>query len=139
MRLVLDASVAIEIYVKESDSASALAWVGRATQLDAPDIVTVEVAQALLSHHREHKLSWAELSEAIGELGRNTRMVPSGELVGRGLDLAQALRHRLHDCMYLALAERLGCPLLTADERLTRKLEGARLPIAAILHHERAS
>ncbi|HVL72944.1 MAG TPA: hypothetical protein VM434_13825 [Beijerinckiaceae bacterium] len=38
------------------------------------------------------------------------------------IDLAHRLVHRLHDCVYLALAIRSGCGLLTADEVLARKI-----------------
>ncbi len=47
-----------------------------------------------------------------------------------------AAEHRLHDCMYLALADRLQCPLLTADERLAGKAAAAKLSITVHLHTE---
>lgn len=137
MRLVLDASIAIKLYVDEIDSPAALSWVERHTDFFAPDIFTVEVAQALLRHYREDRLDWSDLAAAVLEL-RAKVQVPfgSGELIERALQLAEVLQHRLHDCMYLALADRLQCPLLTADERLAGKAAAAKLSITVHLHTE---
>ena len=51
----------------------------------------------------------------------------------RAIGIAEALEHRLHDCMYLALAEKLACALLTADERLVRKVRGSSLSIPVLV------
>ena len=38
--------------------------------------------------------------------------------------MAEQLNHAAYDCFYLALAEREGAPIHTADKKLLRKLEG---------------
>jgi predicted nucleic acid-binding protein len=123
MRLVLDASVAIKFYIAESDSGSALQWLAGGTEFIASDLLLIETAQALLRHHREGRLSRSALDEAIGDLidivGTTHR---AAELLPEAVDLAQRLVHRLHDWVYLALAIRSGCGLLTADEVLARKI-----------------
>ena len=53
------------------------------------------------------------------------------ELEGRALELALALRHPVYDCVYLALAERTGRRLVTADRRFLHSLTGTE-------HAERA-
>lgn len=40
--------------------------------------------------------------------------------------LAVRLGHPAYDCMYIATAMRLQCPLVTADRRLVRRLEDAK-------------
>ena len=51
---------------------------------------------------------------------------PDGEaLVTEALDLALALEHPVQDCVYLALAEREGCELVTADDKLVRTLRSS--------------
>lgn len=123
MRLVLDASVAIKFYVPEASSERALDWLTRDLDFSVPDIFLVEVAQALLRHCRERRLTREDLDLAVGDLDQLVDVaVSSGDLIGRALSIAHDLDHRLHDCMYLALADRLGSPLLTADERLVRKV-----------------
>ncbi|GAC1522907.1 MAG: hypothetical protein NVS2B3_18760 [Vulcanimicrobiaceae bacterium] len=47
------------------------------------------------------------------------------ELVAEALVLALSLGHKLPDCMYLALAERNGAAIATADEALA-KIASAR-------------
>jgi predicted nucleic acid-binding protein len=47
-------------------------------------------------------------------------------------DLAVALAHPVHDCLHLALAERMGAPMATADARFLRALAGT--PFDALAH-----
>ena len=44
-------------------------------------------------------------------------------LLKRALDIASPARIGVYDCLYVALAEREGCELLTADDRLVRTLQ----------------
>jgi predicted nucleic acid-binding protein len=116
VRLVLDASVAIKAHVSEPDSVLAVDWLGRATSVLVPDIFFVEVGQALLRHHREGRLAYPDVKSAMAELALAAEVPLTGAaLLPRALDLAQALSHGLHDCMYLSLAERCHCPVLTAE------------------------
>ena len=46
------------------------------------------------------------------------------------MDLARRLDHPLYDCVYLALAEREEATLVTADQRLRRRLSARKLEIA---------
>jgi predicted nucleic acid-binding protein len=43
-------------------------------------------------------------------------------LLRRALDIASQARIGVYDCLYLVLAEREGCELVTADDRLLRAL-----------------
>lgn len=47
----------------------------------------------------------------------------TGTLAVRALELALALDHAIHDCMYLALAEAEDDVLITADDAFRRKVE----------------
>lgn len=132
MTLVLDASVAIKLYAAEGDSHLALEWMSRNDAFAVPDIFLVEVAQALLRHVREERLTRNDLDEALGELEELVdEVVPSSMLIRRALDLAQSMQHGLHDSLYLALAELRQSPLLTADITLSRKAKqmGVGIPI----------
>jgi predicted nucleic acid-binding protein len=44
-------------------------------------------------------------------------------LLKRALRVASRARVGVYDCLYLVLAEREGCELLTADDRLVRALQ----------------
>ena len=47
---------------------------------------------------------------------------PSDPLPLRACDVSSRVRAGMHDCLYLALAERERCELVTADDRLVRNL-----------------
>jgi predicted nucleic acid-binding protein len=45
-------------------------------------------------------------------------LVPDEELRLRALEIALNLKHPIYDCFYLALAEREGAALISADRKL---------------------
>jgi predicted nucleic acid-binding protein len=140
MTLVLDASVAIKLYIAEADSDVALNVVASEEDFIGPDLLFVEVGQALLRHHRERRLSWLQLDIALVDLTRKVRSpVRDAVLLRRAVALAEALSHSLHDCFYVALAERIGCELLTADEVLAGKVWRSALSISIRLLIEERS
>jgi predicted nucleic acid-binding protein len=134
MRLVLDASVAIKLYIAEPDSSLALRRFETEAEFIAPHMFFAEVGQALLRHHRERRLSSLQLDFAILDLTRKVDAPTSdAALSRRAITIAQLLTHRLHDCFYLALAEWADCEFLTADEVLVGKVRRSRLPISVRL------
>jgi predicted nucleic acid-binding protein len=44
--------------------------------------------------------------------------------VGARQQISLQVRHRVYDCLYVALAEREGCSLLTADTKVLLNLRG---------------
>jgi predicted nucleic acid-binding protein len=53
-------------------------------------------------------------------------------LLKRALEIASQASIGVYDCLYVALAERAGCELLTADDRLVRALQ-PRFPFITAL------
>jgi predicted nucleic acid-binding protein len=51
----------------------------------------------------------------------------SAPLLDNALDLALSVSRTVYDSLYLALALSLGCPLVTADERLVNALQPTSL------------
>jgi predicted nucleic acid-binding protein len=49
-------------------------------------------------------------------------LIPSLPLIPRALDLSSQFQQSAYDCLYVALAEREQCPLVTADDKLVKKL-----------------
>jgi len=43
----------------------------------------------------------------------------------RAIDISSKVRIGVYDCLYVALAERENCELITADDRLVRNLQPA--------------
>jgi predicted nucleic acid-binding protein len=43
-------------------------------------------------------------------------------LLSRATDIASQMRCGVYDCLYVALAEKVGCELVTADDKLVKNL-----------------
>lgn len=88
-----------------------------AGDLSAPDLLDVETTAALRRRWLAGALTDARFAQAIDDLeDLPVTRVPALGLIRR----AFALRRNVtsYDAVYVALAEALDCPLLTADRRL---------------------
>jgi predicted nucleic acid-binding protein len=61
------------------------------------------------------------------------RLAAGRDLLTPALELSLELRHPVYDCLYLALAQRRGVPLVTADERLISALRRRRIPSLTVI------
>ena len=59
-------------------------------------------------------------------------LYPAFPLLPRAYAVASTAHIGVYDCLYVALAEREGCQLITADARLTTNL-GSRFPFIVSL------
>ena len=120
---VLDASVAVRWLVTENASAEAAALLARPTRWIAPRLMLTEVAGALHRKVAAGNLREVLASEALEELLRTVgsggiRLAQDERVLMAAFALATLLRHRVPDCMYLALAEQESAGLATADHAL---------------------
>ena len=128
MSFVVDASVAFKWFVPELGTEQALTLLDLRGQLIAPDLLTVEVINAMWARLRGRPDFQRTVTDAASALPRMLdTLAPSGELVGRALEMTMLLNHPLYDCIYLALAERDGLRLVTADDYFTGKVERSEL------------
>lgn len=128
MRYVIDASVVCKWFFFEDDSDRALDvlrdfQLGYAT-LSAPDLLIPEIGNTLwkrtVLRSESTLLSARRFYVRLLDLG--IELTPSAQLAVDAFDIAEGAKHQLYDCLYVALAKRLGCQLITADERLARKM-----------------
>lgn len=125
MTLVVDASVAFKWLVEEAGSAEAEALLARGDSLVAPDLVLVEVANALWCKVGRGEVSGEQAVLALDRLGVFfDALIPDQRLAPRALDIAFRLRHPVYDCLYLACAEAADGVLATADRRLGEAVAG---------------
>jgi predicted nucleic acid-binding protein len=120
---VLDSSVGVRWLVPEVGSREATALLGEPLAWVAPRLLLVEVASALRRKARGGELRAEVASLALDALLTAVAdgvilLVEDEEFVATALLLALQLGHKVPDCLYLALAERLGATLVTADQRL---------------------
>ncbi len=124
--IVVDASAALSALLNAGPARRTLAT----EQLHAPHLIDSEVANGLRRRVTAGQLGPEMGHHALGVLRRigMTRHPAVGML-----DRIWELRHNLsaHDASYVALAELLDCPLLTADGRLGRA-PGIRCPITVV-------
>jgi predicted nucleic acid-binding protein len=123
MKFVLDASVAIKWVVPEADAARALlprdAFRKGLHEFLAPETFAVEVAHALTRAERRGILQTPLSVQPFRNVMSNGPVLHSFlPLLMRATELSSQERIGVYDCLYLALAEREQCDVLTADKRL---------------------
>ncbi len=123
MRFVVDASVAMKWLVVEEDADLAQELATSGEELHAPRLMVSEVACALWRKARAGEIE----RRAAGVLLANVPDMPvhwgADETVSAdALRLALALDRPIYDCVYLALAHRIGAVMLTADLRFANTL-----------------
>ena len=120
MKWVVDASVAAKWLAPEPDSPLAETLLD--DELVVPDLLFAEVGNILWK-----KQLRGEMDATAAQVGaRWLLQVPlqvqdSASLLAEALALALRLQHPAYDCFYLALAQRIDVPLITADQRLHRR------------------
>jgi predicted nucleic acid-binding protein len=137
---VLDASVAVRWLVAERGSDEAAVLLGRPVGWLAPRLMLTEAAGALRRKTAGGELDPTLAAQALdilvdGTEGGLIHIADDETLVASALMLAISLKHRVPDCLYLALAEREGAALATADARLaslakSRGVEVWKVPAA---------
>jgi predicted nucleic acid-binding protein len=127
---VIDASVVIKLFVQEEGtdiSESIFAGLSQEppARLYVPDLFYIECANILWKYVRRFDHPADKARDDLGDLLQlNLRAVPTGSLLTAAFDLA--LEHGLtaYDACYVALADVLDLPLITADERLVNNMKG---------------
>lgn len=125
--MVVDASVAVKWFVVEEGTAEAQALLASGESLAAPEIVLAETVNALWRYARRGLYEKADVV-AVGArlVGYFTALAALQPVIERAAAIAVELEHPVYDCIYLALAERLDEPLVTADDRLLKRLAGTQ-------------
>lgn len=117
---MVDASVLANVVGDDTDDGQhARTLLRQQTDLAAPDLVDVETTSVLRRRWLAGFLSDERFDQAITDLTDFplTRF-PARKLMRRAFELRASVT--AYDSCYVALAEALGCPLYTADARLTR-------------------
>ncbi len=125
-------SVLFKFLVPEenSDRAEALA---ASSKLIAPEIIFAEVGNVLWSRIRSGGFDLEAgqiLLERLSSFNLEAR--PVRPLVARALAIANGLDHAIYDCLFLALAESIAVPFVTADGRFISAIRRSKLQTAEV-------
>ena len=126
---VLDASVAAKWFVREgrADQDRALfireRYMARQCRLLMPEFGLLEIANALRFSARAKEAEVASALELLHDLHLEIHQL-SWDLLRKANAIAWAYKIAIYDATYIALAEIVGFPLLTADEALLKKTRG---------------
>ena len=129
LRAVMDASVAVKVFVPESHSAEARELLARFTQEDdseivVPDLFFIECANVFWKWVQRSGYPSGQVQEHLHDLGSlGFTVLPTQFLADDALGIA--LKHKVtaYDACYIAAAAKLGLPLITADEKLVKQVE----------------
>ncbi|MCI0546506.1 MAG: type II toxin-antitoxin system VapC family toxin [Candidatus Rokubacteria bacterium] len=120
---VLDASVAVRWVIPERGSEQAALLLSRPVGWIAPRLMVTEVAAAMrrkvVAGELRAETALQALDIIVAAVDDGTiRLTEDEDVVGTALALALTLGHKVPDCLYLAVAEREGARLVTADRQL---------------------
>lgn len=128
MKYVLDSNLGVKWVLDEDLSEKARSvrdeFLRGLHELLAPDVFMVEAAHALTRAQRQGRITPGEVDDLITDLmATPPDFHPHTPLLSRAIAISVQARHGVYDCLYVALAEREGCALLTADTRMINSLQ----------------
>jgi len=132
---VVDASVGVKLFVVEPLSERADALFIHLTdnppaRFYVPDLFFVECTNILWKYIRRFGYQAENAQQNVEHLIRlPLGVVSTSELASAALALAVSHGITAYDACYVALAERLSLPLVTADKRLARRLADSSLDV----------
>jgi len=142
--VVVDASVALKWQFRDEDDVPAALQLlddftcGR-LRLSSPALFSYEVVNALHMAVVKGRLSHGEAIEAVKDMvALGIETIGHAGLEERTLELARLYGRSAYDCAYMATAEHLRSPLVTADKKLFNSLRGRWKPLVWIADYRSA-
>ena len=132
---VVDASVGVKAFVVEDDSDIAIHLFEQLTadppaQLYVPNLFYIECTNILWKYVRRFDYPTENARQDVIDLRALALIsVSTEDLIESALDLALKYKITAYDASYIALADHLGLPLITADTALIRQLAGSGIAV----------
>jgi predicted nucleic acid-binding protein len=125
---IVDSNIVAKWLLPEPQSDQARALLGSSYRLRAPDLLLPELASVLWKRVTRGELTTRESEELLRtfldrHLDVTVRLLPSGLVIKRALQIAIAERRSVYDSIYVALAVQARCILVTADDRFVRAIQ----------------
>jgi predicted nucleic acid-binding protein len=128
MKYVIDTSVGFKWVVSELDSDKAIRlrddFNNAIHELLAPDLFPTEIANALAVAERAGRIKPGEAALFFADILKTSPFMRAAiPLLPRAIDICLQSKQSVYDCLYVALAEREPCDLVTADDKLVKNLQ----------------
>jgi len=125
---VVDASIAIKLFIEQEDSDLAESLLLRLSgtppaRFAVPDLFYVECANVFWKYVQQAGFPVVQAQSSLQRLkALNLQVYPLSELVEEALEVAITYRISVYDACYVVLSLYAQCPLITADRKLLRSL-----------------
>jgi len=121
VEIILDASAAAKLFFVDDDTEAVQSALGAGASLLAPDLLFAEMASVAAKMVSRRQATAEQGLHALKSLpALLDDVAPTTGLVERAFAIATSLGFSAYDACYLALAERRGAKVLTADRRMVR-------------------
>lgn len=131
MRVVLDASAAVEVALEGKAARELSGMLAESEEVIAPELLVPEIVNAIWKYHQfgEFELSRCEKALELA-VGLVDRLVSHREVYREAFALSRAQKSRAaYDMFYLALALREDAVLLTLDGTLKKEAKRAGIRV----------
>ena len=126
IRFVVDASVAVKWLVPEIHADAARRVLNAKHELLAPDLIWAEVGNVIWKKWRRGEVPGHAAGDLLHDFHRYPiQTVASQTLMPAAWSIAEQYDRSFYDSVYLALAARADCPLVTADLKLYNRLQAS--------------
>jgi len=126
---VVDTSVVAAAFFAEKGAKAATRIIGGDDELLAPDLIQAEFGNVVWKRYRLGEVEEATALALLSDFQTlPIQMIPTGTLLEAALQLAMRTDRTVYDCLFLALAIRSGCQMVTNDRRMVNALKGT--PVA---------
>jgi predicted nucleic acid-binding protein len=123
---VVDVNVAIKWHVAEDLVAEARSLLSNEDNvLIAPYFLVVEAHNVYATKVRSGDIDPIDVQNNLAAVQTLLELIPDEALFGAAFTLATTHERSFYDSLYVALALREACQLVTADKRLFNSLKGA--------------
>ncbi|PYT04594.1 MAG: PIN domain nuclease [Acidobacteria bacterium] len=133
---VLDASVAVKLYVPEVHSDLAARFFADGHELIAPDLLPSEFGNILWKKSTQRgEITVSEGQRIITEFqSLPIDYYSSLDLLEEAFKIATSTKRTIYDSVYIALASEFGCKKITDDRKLVKSLKDTSFaPLLSLL------
>ena len=127
-RIVVDASVCLKWFVSEIYANHALRLLSGNMELHAPDLIFSEIGNILWKKWKRSEIDAEDIYSLIGDFKAVDLIIyRTDKLMNMAWDIARKYDRSFYDSLYIALAVKHECRVVTADLKLYNALKPTSL------------